>query len=84
MFVFLASRKSGLIKSCSSFEDLSAYKTSWFDVDWCNVCIHLKSLKIPPLPYSKAHIKKIIIGIKLVGMSMIFHYTELNFSKCNG
>jgi hypothetical protein len=35
MFVFFVSDKSGLIKSCSSFEDLSVYKVSWSHVDWC-------------------------------------------------
>jgi hypothetical protein len=40
---FFVSDKNGLIKSCSSFEDLSVYKTSWSYVDWCKFCIHLRS-----------------------------------------
>jgi hypothetical protein len=43
-FCFFA--KSGLIKSCSSCEDLSEYKISWSCVDWCNFYIHLKSLNV--------------------------------------
>jgi hypothetical protein len=32
MFVFFVFDKNGLIKSCSSFEDLSVYKISWSHV----------------------------------------------------
>jgi hypothetical protein len=46
MFVFFVSYKNGLIKSCSSFEDLSVYKISWSHVDWCKFCIHLWSLNV--------------------------------------
>jgi hypothetical protein len=46
MFVFLVFDKNGLLKSCSSFKDLSVYKMSWSHVDWCKVCIHLKSLNV--------------------------------------
>jgi hypothetical protein len=35
MFVFFVFDKNGLIKSCSSFEDLSAFNISWSHVDWC-------------------------------------------------
>jgi hypothetical protein len=35
MFVFIAFEKNVLIKSYSSFEDLSAYKISLSHVDWC-------------------------------------------------
>jgi hypothetical protein len=38
--------KNGLIKSCSSFEDLSVYKISWSHVDRCKFCIHLGSLNV--------------------------------------
>jgi hypothetical protein len=44
----------------------------------------LLCLKIPPLPYSKGALKKIIVQIKLVAMFMIFECTELYSSKCNG
>jgi hypothetical protein len=44
MFVFFVFYKNGLIKSCSSFEDLSVHKMSWSHVDWCKFCIHLRSL----------------------------------------
>jgi hypothetical protein len=33
MFVFFVFDKNGLIKSCSSFEDLLVYKISWTHVD---------------------------------------------------
>jgi hypothetical protein len=46
MFLFFVSNKNGLIKSCSSFEDLSVYKISCSHVDWCKFCIHLRSLNV--------------------------------------
>jgi hypothetical protein len=46
MFVFFVFDKNGLIKSCSSFEDVSEYKISWSHVDWCKFCIHLRSLNV--------------------------------------
>jgi hypothetical protein len=46
MFVFFASDKKGLIKSCSFFEDLSVYKISCSHVNWCKFCIHLRSLNV--------------------------------------
>jgi hypothetical protein len=84
MFVFLASHRNGFINSCLSFEDLLAYRIWWIHVDWCNFRIHLRGLKIPPSPYSEALSKKIMIQIKLVGMSIIFHCTKLRLSKWNG
>jgi hypothetical protein len=49
-FIFLVFRKTGLIKSCLSFEDMLAYKITWSRIDWCKFYIYLSSLKIPP-PY---------------------------------
>jgi hypothetical protein len=46
MFVFVVFDKNGLIKSCSSFEDLSVYKIPWSHIDWCKFCIHLRSFGI--------------------------------------
>jgi hypothetical protein len=46
MFVFFVFYKIGLIKSCSSFEDLSVYKISCSHVDWWKFCIHLRSLNV--------------------------------------
>jgi hypothetical protein len=46
MFLFFVFDKNGLIKSHSSFEDLSVYKISWPHVDWCKLCIHLRSLNV--------------------------------------
>jgi hypothetical protein len=46
MFVCFVFDKNGFIKSCSSFEDLSVYKSSWSHVDWCKFCIHLRSLNV--------------------------------------
>jgi hypothetical protein len=46
IFPFFVFRKSGLIKSCSSPEDLSEYKMSWSYVEWCKFYIHLKSLNV--------------------------------------
>jgi hypothetical protein len=52
--------------------------------DGPKICIRLCSLKIPPSPYSKEPLKKIIIDIKLVVMSTIFHCTKICLPKCNG
>jgi hypothetical protein len=43
---FFVFDKNGLIKSCSSSEDLSVFKISCYHVDWCKFCIHLRSLKV--------------------------------------
>jgi hypothetical protein len=55
------------------FEDLSAYKISWFTLTGASFAIHLKSLEVPPSPYSKDPSKKVMIHIKLVGVSRIFY-----------
>jgi hypothetical protein len=46
MCVFFVFDKNGLIKSCSSFEDLSVYKIFWSHVDWCKFCINLRSVNV--------------------------------------
>jgi hypothetical protein len=46
MFVFVVFDKNGLIKSCLSFQNLSEYKISWSQVDWCKFYIHLRSLNV--------------------------------------
>jgi hypothetical protein len=46
MFVFFVFDKNGIIKSCSSYEDLSVYKISWSHVDWFKFCIHLRRLNV--------------------------------------
>jgi hypothetical protein len=38
--------KNCIIKSCSPFEDVKAYKTSWHRVDKCKYCTHLGSLNV--------------------------------------
>jgi hypothetical protein len=40
--------KSGLIKCCLSSEDLSAYRSLWFHVNWWKFFLHLRSLKRLP------------------------------------
>jgi hypothetical protein len=45
MYVFMIVRRNGLIKSCLSFEDLTAYKMSCY-VDWCKFFSHLISLNV--------------------------------------
>jgi hypothetical protein len=85
MLVFLVfPRNGGITKSCLSIEDLSACKISWSHIDWCEACFHLSSLKILPSPYSKDPLKNIIIQIKLVGMSNIFHCTNFVFLIVTG
>jgi hypothetical protein len=46
MFEFFVFDKNDIIKSCSSFEDISVYKISWSHVVWCKFCIHLRSLNV--------------------------------------
>jgi hypothetical protein len=46
MFVFFVFDENGLIKGCSSFEDLSVYKISCSHVEWFKFCIHLRSLNV--------------------------------------
>jgi hypothetical protein len=46
IFVFFVFGKNGLIKSCSSFEDLSVCTSSWSHVDRCKFCINLRSLNV--------------------------------------
>jgi hypothetical protein len=47
--------------------------------------IHLSSTKMSTSLYSKASLKWKMMQIKLVGMSVIFHFTKLRSSKwCNG
>jgi hypothetical protein len=79
MFILLDSRKN-----CSSSKDLSAHKIAWSHVDWCKFCVHLSGLKIPPSPHSQDPLKKIIIQVQLVGVSIIYHCTKLRLPKCNG
>jgi hypothetical protein len=58
MFIFLDFRKSGLIKSYSSFKDLLAYNILWSYVEWCKFCNHLSILKISPTLYKKCQLQK--------------------------
>jgi hypothetical protein len=81
MFALLFFRKSCLIKSCPSFEDLLAYKIPLSYIGWCKFCPHLRSLNVPPSPFLITPSKEIMIHIKLVDMSMIFYCTELRVSK---
>jgi hypothetical protein len=46
IFVFFVFDKNGLIKSCSSYKDLSIYKIAWSHVNWWKFCIHLRSLNV--------------------------------------
>jgi hypothetical protein len=43
MFPFFVFRKSCLIKSCSSSEDLSEYKVSWYYIERFKFYLHLQS-----------------------------------------
>jgi hypothetical protein len=43
IFMFLGFHKNGRIKSCSSFEDVSAHKISWSHVELFKFYIHLRS-----------------------------------------
>jgi hypothetical protein len=45
-FVLLVYHKNDLIKSLSSFEDVSAYNISWSHVNCCKFYIHIESLNV--------------------------------------
>jgi hypothetical protein len=72
LFIFCT---SGLIKSCSSSEDLSEYKISWSYLDWCKFYIHLKSLNIRHFEMVAA------MALKIMGVEVTFNGTTsvLNF-----
>jgi hypothetical protein len=53
VFVILVYHKSDLIKICLSSEDQTAYKISWFHVDWCKFWINLKVRTSAILEWSK-------------------------------
>jgi hypothetical protein len=84
MLVFSVFHKTVFMKSCSSFQVLSAFEISWSHIDWCNFRIHVRSFKISPLPYLKTPLVEIMIQMKLVGMSMIFRFAKLYLSNCSG
>jgi hypothetical protein len=84
LFIFFAFRKSDLLKTCLSFEDLPEYKIWWSHVKRWNFCNQLRRLVIPPSPCSKFPSKKITIRTELVGVGLILHFTKLHSSECNG
>jgi hypothetical protein len=77
MFVFFVFDKNGLMKSCSSFEDLLAYKIPWSHVDWCKFCIHLRSLNAHHFGMVEG------TGLKKYGVEVTFNgmISLLNFIK---
>jgi hypothetical protein len=77
MFVFFIFDKNGLIKSCSSFEDLSVYKISCSHLDWWKFCIHLRNLNVRHFGMVES------CGIKKYGLEVIFNDMTflLNFIK---
>jgi hypothetical protein len=84
IFVFSGFSQTWSFKRCSPFQDLSACRISWSRVDWYEVRIHLRSFKIPPSQYSKFRSMKIIIQMKLVGMSMVYCCVSLRSCSCRG
>jgi hypothetical protein len=84
MLVFFVFRKTVFMKSCLSFQVLSAFEISWSHIDWCNFRIHIRSFKLSPLPYLKTPLVEIMIQMKLVGMPMIFRFAKLCLSNCSG
>jgi len=62
---------------------MALHKITEFCTKWFSVCPNITS-KFEPPPYLKAPPKKIMVQIKLVGISMIFHCTRLPLSKSNG
>jgi hypothetical protein len=56
MFVFFIF----IFKSCSSFDDLLAFKTSWLLADWCKFSVHLGNLNVPHVEMAEA------MGLKIM------------------
>jgi hypothetical protein len=75
MFVFFVFDKNGLIKSCSSFEDLSVYKISWSHVDCCKFCIHIRSLIVRH--FGIVRIKKYGVEVTFNGMTSLLNLIKI-------
>jgi hypothetical protein len=78
MFTFLSFHKTSLIKSCSSFEGLSAYKISWPNL--------LVQVLQPPLKFEgppfwngwSREIKKFGVKVIFNGMTFLPNFIEAN------
>jgi hypothetical protein len=60
---------------------MTLHKITEFYTEWFSVYPNITS---PPSPYLKTASNKIMIQIKLIGMSMISYYAKVHLSKCNG
>jgi hypothetical protein len=78
MFVFFVFDKNDLIKSCSSFEDLSGNKILWSHVEWCKFCIHLRSLNVRHFGMlARYGIKKCGIEVTFNGMTSLLNFIKI-------
>jgi hypothetical protein len=57
---------------------ITEFYTEWFS-GYHNITSKFRTITI----FKKLH-QKIRIQIKLIGISMIFYYTKVHLSKCNG
>jgi hypothetical protein len=61
---------------------MALHKITEFYTEWFSVYSNITS-KFLTIPYLKTASNKIIIQIKLIGMSMISYYTKLHLKKSN-
>jgi hypothetical protein len=62
---------------------MTLHKITEFYTEWFSVYPNITS-KFRTIVILKTASNKIMIQIKLIGMSMIFYYTKVHSSKCNG
>jgi hypothetical protein len=77
MFVFFVFDKNGLIKSCSSFEDLSVYKISWSHVE-VKILHPPQKFKHPPFWNSWSYgTKKYGVEVTFNGMTSLLNFIKI-------
>jgi hypothetical protein len=62
---------------------MTLHKFTEFYTEWFSVYHNITS-KFRTMPHLKTASNKIMIQIKLIGMSMISYHTKVHLSKCNG
>jgi hypothetical protein len=62
---------------------MTLHKITEFYTEWFSIYPNITS-KFRTIAMFKTCDNKIMIQIKLIGMSMISYYTEIHLSKCNG
>jgi hypothetical protein len=62
---------------------MTLHKITEFYTEWFSIYPNITS-KFRTIAILKTVSNKIMIQIKLIGMSTISYYTKVHFSKCNG